>query len=297
MNAFTKPQSHPDEIKGHTVGILDPSESYRTACMPLCISHTMCYTPILNRHAHTHMHTSQMRHMKTHCSQNEIMSECINFDDSVDEYVRHVLQHFLPALLFPLWRCRLWAKLFVLCVCVCVEIFMRCSGNVLWGCSSGECQAASFSHSLTFSFSVLRLLCTNYFRRLIRVLQHCLSSFPLLCLLSPSLCFSVEASSSTPKAIHFSGLFENRLLHFILAVHKHHCATQTSKWFNTEQRRTVMLLIFICADSSVSLQSYNWLVLKLKNPITVLPAVYSFIIVCDSCINPHLVQTLKVRCH
>lgn len=58
-----------------------------------------------------------------------------------------------------------------------------------------------------------------------------------------------------------------------------------------------MLLIFICADSADSLQSYNWFVLKLKNHVTVLPAVYNFIIVCDSCINPPLVQTLKVRCH
>lgn len=183
------------------------------------------------------------------------------------------------------------------CVCVCVLKYLCVALVMCFGDAPVVNARLPLSLIPSHSLSLCSVSCVQIIFGDSSGFFSTVSSFPLLCLLSPSLCFSVEASSSTPKAIHFSGLFENRLLHFILAVHKHHCATQTSKWFNTEQRRTVMLLIFICADSSVSLQSYNWLVLKLKNPITVLPAVYSFIIVCDSWINPHLVQTLKVRCH
>ena len=131
-----------------------------------------------------------------------------------------VLQRFLSAPLSLLWLRKLCAKPFVLCVCVC-EIFMQRSGDVLWGCSSGERQAASFSLPLSlssFSFA-LSLLCMLH-----SVARHCSatspSSFPLVHSLSPFLHLSLLhrgeatplcASSPVLKAIHFLGLFENRL--------------------------------------------------------------------------------------
>lgn len=128
-----------------------------------------------------------------------------------------VLQHFLSASLSLLWLRKLCAKPFVLCVC---EIFMQRSGDVLWGCSSGERQAASFSLPLSFSsFSLLCLSSTCFIRLLAIVLRRCLPP-SLSC--TRSRCFPISllhrrgaaplcASSPILKAIHFLGLFENRL--------------------------------------------------------------------------------------
>lgn len=71
--------------------------------------------------------------------------------------------------------------------CVC-EIFMHLSGDVLWGCSSGEHQPASFSLRLSFFF------CLSLFYILYSVARHCPTMVPpsFLLAVSPSLCYTVE---------------------------------------------------------------------------------------------------------
>lgn len=113
--------------------------------------------------------------------------------------------------------------------CVCVrEIFMHCSGDVLWGCSSGESQPASFSLPHLFSFSPLCLALSHIF---FSVAHHCSSrlpsSFPLSSPLAvpPSPCYTVEEQHHC--ALHplfrrptiFQDCYNNRLLRFSLTVH------------------------------------------------------------------------------
>ncbi len=83
-------------------------------------------------------------------------------------------------------------------VCVC-EIFMHRSGDVLWGCSSGERQPASFPlpPPISFSFPLLCRSSTHYLRLPTIVLRHCLplslscTLFPHLAV-SPPRCCTVE---------------------------------------------------------------------------------------------------------
>lgn len=100
-------------------------------------------------------------------------------------------------------------------------LFCHCTGCVpsrvlcvKYLCITLGCSSGARYLSLCFVSLVLFL-----------VVHHCSWTEPLLCPLFPLTCFYVSllhhgraaplcASLVIPKAIHFSGLFENRLLHF-----------------------------------------------------------------------------------
>lgn len=145
-----------------------------------------------------------------------------------------VLQHFLSASLCLLWLHRLCAK-----SCFVCEIFMYHSGMLQWWTSA----CLLFSSPLVIFLSAL-----SHLYILFPVVHHCSLTEPLLCPLFPFHCFYVSllhhgratllcASLVIPKAIHFSRLFQNRLLHF----------TQT--WGNirkqTQHRQIYIILLSV----------------------------------------------------